>query len=186
MRQTSRPERTRSLPNGDLDLRDVDLSSNVPVEFLRGGGLKEKGQGFRQVRACFGNGVSLACDIYFGAQGDISIALPFNDCGQLASHCTLILSPPSCGRTLSAERCIDGPPAAGSGYRPDPLSPTADIDRTSRHRPWISTGPPAAGPRYRPDPPPLTRDIDRPPAADPRYRPDLPSPTADIDRTPCR
>ena len=72
MRQTSRPERTRSLPNGDLDLRDVDLSSNVPVEFLRGGGLKEKGQGFRQVRACFGNGVSLACDIYFGAQGDIS------------------------------------------------------------------------------------------------------------------
>ena len=63
MRQTSRPERTRSLPNGDLDLRDVDLSSNVPVEFLRGGGLKEKGQGFRQVRACFGNGVSLACDI---------------------------------------------------------------------------------------------------------------------------
>ena len=41
MRQTSRPERTRSLPNGDLDLRHVDLSTKVPVDFLGGGRLEE-------------------------------------------------------------------------------------------------------------------------------------------------
>ena len=88
MRQTSRPERTRSLPNGDLDLCHVDLSTKVPVEFLRGGGFEEQGQRFRQVRARFGYAVSLACDIYFVAQGDISVALTFDDCGQVPDHRT--------------------------------------------------------------------------------------------------
>ena len=43
IRQTCRPERTRSLPNRNLDLGHVDLGAQAPLDFLGGGRLEEKG-----------------------------------------------------------------------------------------------------------------------------------------------
>ena len=122
MRQTSRPERTRRLPNGDLDLRHVDLSTKAPVEFLRRGRLEEKLQRFGQVRACLGYRVSLARDIYyFGAQGDIAVAVTFDDCGQVASHRTSSYRQRSFGGEADRWAISTGPPSADGRYRPDPL-----------------------------------------------------------------
>ena len=43
IRQTSRPESTRSLANGDLDMGHIDLVPQAPVDFLGRGGLEEQG-----------------------------------------------------------------------------------------------------------------------------------------------
>jgi hypothetical protein len=39
--QTSRPEKTRNLPNGHLDLGHVDLPAEPPLDLLRGSGLEK-------------------------------------------------------------------------------------------------------------------------------------------------
>lgn len=46
IRQTSTPDRTRSLPNHDLNLRHEDLAMETARNLCRVGGLKEKRQRF--------------------------------------------------------------------------------------------------------------------------------------------
>lgn len=71
--QAPAPERTRSLPNGHLNLCDKDLAVQPPRNFGRRGGLKEKRQGFDEVGARLLNRGALACDVQLGAQGDKAI-----------------------------------------------------------------------------------------------------------------
>ena len=65
IRQTSRPERTRSLANRDLDAGHIDFAAQAAINFLCGGGFEEQTQRFSQIVARFGHGVSLAGDIHF-------------------------------------------------------------------------------------------------------------------------
>lgn len=80
--QTSRPERTRSLPNRNLDLSDNQLPAVPPAHLSRLCCLEKQRQGFHQVRACFFEGRALTGDIQFRTQRDEAIVLRLNDSGQ--------------------------------------------------------------------------------------------------------
>jgi hypothetical protein len=79
MAQTSRPERTRSLPN--LDLKSRHKYFGVPPSFDLGwiGRLKEEFNGFLQICASCLDGIALARDIQLGTESNISVALALND-----------------------------------------------------------------------------------------------------------
>ena len=86
IRQTSRPERTRSLPNRDLYMGHVDLVAPAPLDFLGGRRLEEERDRFLEVAPSLGYGVSLAGNIHFRTQCHVPIAFPFDDRCQLPSH----------------------------------------------------------------------------------------------------
>ena len=49
--QTSEPERTRSLPNGHLNLRDENLAVQPQSDLRWGGRLEEEREGFDEIGA---------------------------------------------------------------------------------------------------------------------------------------
>ena len=79
MRQTSRPESGRNLPNTDLDTSHEDLSGEAFLDLGRVGGLEEELQGLDEVGASLLDRGTLAGDIYLGAEAHVAIALPQED-----------------------------------------------------------------------------------------------------------
>src|SRR3954451_1215634 len=84
MSQTSRPERTRNLPNGDYQARHEDLGVQATYYFRRIGGFKEEFQCFREVVARFLDGITLTSDVEFRTQGDVTVSFALNDGSELA------------------------------------------------------------------------------------------------------
>src|ERR1035441_10140181 len=83
IRQMSEPDRTRSLPNRNLDLSDKDLVAQ-PAGHLGGSGCLEKqGQRFDQVDSRFFNRRTLTGNIEFRAQRHKTVVLTFDDRGQM-------------------------------------------------------------------------------------------------------
>lgn len=82
-RQTSSPDRTRSLPNEYLDLRDENLAVEAPGDFRGIRGLEEQLQRFDQVLPCGFHRFALARDVQLGTEGDIRVVFALDDGGQL-------------------------------------------------------------------------------------------------------
>ena len=77
---TSFPERTRSLPNGNLDL----CHKNIPMEpllyFFWRSCFEKQFQCFLKVITCLLNGISLASNIQFRTKRYVSVPLFLYDC----------------------------------------------------------------------------------------------------------
>ena len=82
MRQISDPERTRSLPNRNLDLSYENLVAKTPCDFGRVGCLEEQREALDKVRTRLFNGRTLTRDVQFWAQRHETVALAFNNGGQ--------------------------------------------------------------------------------------------------------
>src|SRR5512132_665602 len=65
--QTALPDSTRSLPNRDLDVRNVDFVSEPLLDFLGRCALEEQFDCFLEVVASLLDGVALASDVQFRA-----------------------------------------------------------------------------------------------------------------------
>ena len=85
IRQTSRPERTRSLPNRDFDMGHVDFVAPAVCDFLGGRRFEEECERFLEMGPRLSYGVSLTGNIHFRAKSNIPVALAFDDRGQLPS-----------------------------------------------------------------------------------------------------
>src|SRR5262245_23949036 len=83
---TSWPERTRSLPNGHLDLSNVDLPAESSRDFLPRSGLEEELQRLSQMITGELDRVALTRDIQLGAEGDVSVPFPLDDGCELSLH----------------------------------------------------------------------------------------------------
>jgi len=81
MRETSEPERTRSLPNRHLDLRHEDFAVKAPVDFGRRGCLEEQCERLDEVGSRLFNGRPLTRDVKLRAQGYETVALTLYDRG---------------------------------------------------------------------------------------------------------
>src|SRR5260370_5664504 len=79
MRQTSEPERTRSLPNRYLNLSYEDLVVRAPGDFGWGGRLKKQRERLDQVGSRLFNRGTLARNIKFRAQRHETVVLAFDD-----------------------------------------------------------------------------------------------------------
>jgi len=66
--QTSKPARTRSLPNRDLDLSYEDLAVEAARNLGWGGGFEKERKRFNEVRTCLFDRIALACDVEFRAE----------------------------------------------------------------------------------------------------------------------
>jgi hypothetical protein len=64
----SRPERTRGLPNRDLEARHVDFRLHSPPNFLIAGRFEKELDRHFEIPASFFNGVTLMCNVQFRAQ----------------------------------------------------------------------------------------------------------------------
>lgn len=75
------PDQTRNLANRrrHLHLRHVYLGVEPPFDFTLFRRLEEQRQRFRQVLAGPGNGLAFAGDVQLRTQGDIAVALSFDD-----------------------------------------------------------------------------------------------------------
>jgi len=81
IRQTSEPERTRSLPNRNLNLSHEDFVAKTPGDFRRVGHFEEKRKRLDEVRTRFFNGRTVARNIELGAQRHKSIVLTLDNRG---------------------------------------------------------------------------------------------------------
>src|SRR4051812_45884596 len=79
--QTSRPERTRSLGNPDLDLRYVHFGVKTLRDFLGRCALEEELKRFLEVRVRLLDRIALTRDIELGTERDIAVAFPLDDRG---------------------------------------------------------------------------------------------------------
>src|SRR5271165_6407101 len=77
--QSSRPEKTRSLPNFYLKPGDKDFRMPAALDLARVSRFQEKFNRLLQVLACIFDGVSLARNIELRAQGHIPIAFALNN-----------------------------------------------------------------------------------------------------------
>ncbi len=75
IRQTSSPERTRSLPNRDLDLGDKNFRVETLFDLARVGGFKEQSPGLDQIGAGLLDRVALTGDVQIGTQGYKAVVL---------------------------------------------------------------------------------------------------------------
>jgi hypothetical protein len=82
IRQTSEPERTRSLLNRHLNLSHENLVVKAPDDFGRGGRFEEQRERFNEVDSRFFNRRTLARDIEFRAQRHKPVILTFDNRGQ--------------------------------------------------------------------------------------------------------
>src|SRR6266536_5823441 len=80
--QTSRPERTRSLPTLRQELRYEDVSVPTFLHLFRIRRLQEEIDGFSQIVQSVFDGAALTCDIKLRAESDIDIVFLFNDGGE--------------------------------------------------------------------------------------------------------
>jgi hypothetical protein len=81
IRQTSDPERTRSLPNRDLNLSHENLVARAPGDFGRGGSFEEQRKRLDEVSSRFFNGGALARDVELRAQRHKNVVLTLDDRG---------------------------------------------------------------------------------------------------------
>src|SRR3990172_10542691 len=79
IRQTSRPERTRSLPIRRFELGHEDLLSPSLLNLLRVRGFEKQIHSFSQVIEGHFDRLALARDVELGTKGDVGIALSFDD-----------------------------------------------------------------------------------------------------------
>src|SRR5213594_2379967 len=79
--QASRPERTRSLPTGYLDLRDVDLVSESNQNLGGRGALEEQFKRLAEVISGNPDGVSLARNIQLWTVGHEAVTFLLDDRG---------------------------------------------------------------------------------------------------------
>lgn len=79
--QTPAPDRTRSLPNRQLDEGDEDFALAAQIDLGRCGGFEEEGEGFDEVAAGLFDGCALTGDVEFGAEGDITAGFALDDRG---------------------------------------------------------------------------------------------------------
>src|SRR5690242_11127026 len=82
IRQTSRPDITRSLPNCDLNLSYKHILLESPVDLVGRRAFKKQFEGFAKIFAGLLNRISLAGDIEFRAEGDECAVFRQNDGGQ--------------------------------------------------------------------------------------------------------
>src|SRR6476469_6945822 len=82
IRQASRPDITRSLPNLDLEPRNEDLVLQTALYFGRIRALEEQLEGFDEIAPRLLDRVTLARDVQLGTEGDVSIPFPFDDPGE--------------------------------------------------------------------------------------------------------
>lgn len=82
--QTSRPDRTRSLPNHHLNTGDEHFAVKPPRDLRCLGRFEEQLERFDQVLPSRFNGVALTRDVQFRAERDIGIVLAFDDGRKLA------------------------------------------------------------------------------------------------------
>src|ERR1022692_3362370 len=75
IRQISDPERTRSLPNRDLNLSHENLVARAPGDFGRGGSFEEQRKRLDEVSSRFFNGGALARDVELRAQRRKNVVL---------------------------------------------------------------------------------------------------------------
>jgi hypothetical protein len=83
MAQTSRPDKTRNLPNLDLKPGYKNLGVLAALDLRSVGGFKEQLYRFLQILPGSLDGIALTCDINFGAKADIAVAFALNDGGEL-------------------------------------------------------------------------------------------------------
>jgi ABC-type metal ion transport system substrate-binding protein len=76
--QTSRPERTRSLPNADLNLRYENFAAHASLNFVARSAFKEQLKSFSQILASRLHSLALAGDVQFWTQGDETIVFALN------------------------------------------------------------------------------------------------------------
>ena len=86
MAHASLPERTRSLPNGDIHPRDVDFRVEALLNFRRRSQLKEKLERLAQVVARLFYRVALAGDIEFWTKRGVAACLALDNGGKLCLH----------------------------------------------------------------------------------------------------
>jgi hypothetical protein len=79
--QISDPERTRSLPNRDLNLSHENLVARAPGDFGRGGSFEEQRQCLDEVSSRFLNGGALARDVELRAQRHKNVVLTLDNRG---------------------------------------------------------------------------------------------------------
>ena len=107
MRQASCPDRTRNLPNGDLDLSHVHLATRPSADLIGRGSLEEQRQRLSEVLACLGNRFGLAGHIDFRAQGHVAVPIAFDNRRQEPVHAL-----PLAGACLGTEYVRKQPSAA--------------------------------------------------------------------------
>ena len=84
--QTSSPERTRSLPNRDLQLGHVDLVGEASDNFIRRSRLEKKLECLLKIGACFLDCVALAAHIELGAECHEAAVFRVNDRSHISGH----------------------------------------------------------------------------------------------------
>src|SRR5438874_4446422 len=82
MRQMSKPERSRSLPNRNLDLSHENFIVKPPGDFGRFSRFKKQRERLNEVGARFFDRIALARDIEFRAQRHETIVVTFDNGGQ--------------------------------------------------------------------------------------------------------
>src|SRR5947209_1843553 len=82
IRQTSSPERTRTLPNRNLNLRHENLTAETAGNFGWVGGLEEQRKCFYQIRSGLFYRGALAGDVEFRAESHKSLVFAFDDGGK--------------------------------------------------------------------------------------------------------
>src|SRR5262249_23464264 len=87
------PDRTRSLPTGHLDLRDEHFIGQALLGFRGGGTFKEQLKRLAEAVPGRFDGVSLTCDVQFGAKGHEPIPFAVNNCRQSLAHMSSRHSP---------------------------------------------------------------------------------------------
>jgi len=86
MAQTCLPERTRSLPNGDLQACHVHFFVKPVSNFRRRGGFEEEFKRFPEILARLFNCPALACDVQFRAERHVAISFALQDRRELSMH----------------------------------------------------------------------------------------------------
>src|SRR6266545_3195095 len=77
--QTSRPEKTRSLPTRRQELRYEDVPAPTFQDLFMIRCLKEEIDGFSQMCQGIFDGITLTCDVELRAESNIGIVFTFND-----------------------------------------------------------------------------------------------------------
>ena len=114
IRQTSRPERVWSLPNGHLDRGHVDFAAQPLLDLRRAGGLKEELQGFDQVASGLFDGpaltgkVELRSPVTGSGLWDVAHERGCRAVGRPGTRCSIAPRSPRARRRPAVASLIDG------------------------------------------------------------------------------
>src|SRR5687767_5176619 len=84
--ETGHNRRARSLPNGDLDVRDEDVVSKPRFNFRGIGALEKQLQRFLEVVSCFLDGFALTCNVELRTVRNESCTFRSDDRRQSSAH----------------------------------------------------------------------------------------------------